>query len=175
MADETHPVDRQTDPGGPCPGAVAPSELLDALESRITQVDHNVNALPTLCFDRARDFAARHDYSETPLKGLPIAIKDLLPVAGVRTTWGSMLHENHVPEESDLLVERLEPPARSFTPNQIPLNSVQAPIPSMTFLVSHATLGTRRFHAPAHQAALPLHWQLVQPGSQAVRTSAGPS
>ena len=89
-------------------GEVAPSELLDALESRITQVDHKVNALPTLCFDRARDFAARHDYSETPLKGLPIAIKDLLPVAGVRTTWGSMLHENHVPEESDLLVERLE-------------------------------------------------------------------
>ncbi len=89
-------------------GEVAPSELLDALESRITQVDHKVNALPTLCFERARDFAARHDYSETPLKGLPIAIKDLLPVAGVRTTWGSMLHENHVPEESDLLVERLE-------------------------------------------------------------------
>ena len=88
--------------------AVSPSELLDALESRIAQVDQRVNALPTLCFDRARDFASRHDYSKTALKGLPIAIKDLLPVAGVRTTWGSMIHQNHVPEESDLLVERLE-------------------------------------------------------------------
>ena len=108
MADELiHSTARQIR-AGLAQGAVAPSELLDALESRITQVDHKVNALPTLCFDRARDFAARHDYSETPLKGLPIAIKDLLPVAGVRTTWGSMLHENHVPEESDLLVERLE-------------------------------------------------------------------
>ncbi|GIS91339.1 MAG: hypothetical protein CM1200mP20_13800 [Pseudomonadota bacterium] len=44
----------------------------------------------------------------------------------------------------------------------------------MTFLVSHATLGTRRFHAPAHQAALPLHWQLVQPGRKRFGASAGP-
>ena len=35
-------------------GEVTPLDLLDALEARIAEVDGKVNALPTLCFDRAR-------------------------------------------------------------------------------------------------------------------------
>ena len=35
-------------------GEVTPLELLDALEARIGEVDGAVNALPTLCFERAR-------------------------------------------------------------------------------------------------------------------------
>jgi amidase len=35
-------------------GEVTPLDLLDVLEQRITEVDLKVNALPTLCFDRAR-------------------------------------------------------------------------------------------------------------------------
>ena len=35
-------------------GDVSPLELLDVLEKRISEVDGKVNALPTLCFDRAR-------------------------------------------------------------------------------------------------------------------------
>ncbi|WP_421020879.1 hypothetical protein, partial [Klebsiella pneumoniae] len=38
-------------------GDVSPLELLDALEKRIGEVDGKINALPTLCFDRARDSA----------------------------------------------------------------------------------------------------------------------
>ena len=88
--------------------AVSIAELLDALEARIAKINPIVNALPTLCFDRARKNAATRDYQSSALQGIPIAIKDLLPVAGVRTTWGSMLYEHHIPDTSDLLVERLE-------------------------------------------------------------------
>ena len=38
-------------------GKVSPLELLDALEARIAEVDGQVNALPTLCFERARKHA----------------------------------------------------------------------------------------------------------------------
>ena len=39
-------------------GEVTPLDLLDVLEKRIAEVDGKVNALPTLCFDRARKHAA---------------------------------------------------------------------------------------------------------------------
>ncbi len=87
---------------------ISPLQLLDALEERIAEVDQAVNAIPTLCFDRARERARSRDFSTLPLAGIPVAIKDLIAVAGVRTTWGSMIYRNHVPETSDLLVERIE-------------------------------------------------------------------
>ncbi|MBT4403487.1 MAG: amidase [Acidiferrobacteraceae bacterium] len=87
---------------------ISPLQLLDALEERIAAVDQAVNAVPTLCFDRARERAQSRDFSTLPLAGIPVAIKDLIAVAGVRTTWGSMVYHNHVPETSDLLVERIE-------------------------------------------------------------------
>ena len=75
-------------------------------------MDGAVNALPTLCFDRAHAHADRllsRPMSERGLlAGLPIAIKDLNDVAGVRTTYGSPIFADHVPQHSDLLVERLE-------------------------------------------------------------------
>ena len=87
---------------------VTPLELLDALEARISEVNDPVNALPTLCFERARARAREQDFSTLPLAGIPIVIKDLLTVSGVRTTFGSMAYHDHVPEISDLLVERIE-------------------------------------------------------------------
>ena len=87
---------------------VSPLELLDALEHRISEVDGAVNAVPTLCFERARQRARERDLSGLPLAGIPVAIKDLLPVSGVRTTFGSMAYRDHIPEVSDLLVERIE-------------------------------------------------------------------
>jgi len=87
---------------------VSPQELLDSLSSRIAYIDPLVNALPTLCFERAFKKSENQDYSETLLQGLPIIIKDLMAVAGVRTTWGSKIYEHHIPPESDLLVDRLE-------------------------------------------------------------------
>jgi amidase len=91
---------------------VSPLDCLDALERRIAVVDPAVNALPTLCMERARRAAraimARPAADRGPLQGLPIAIKDLTDVAGVRTTYGSPIYADHIPEVSDPLVERLE-------------------------------------------------------------------
>ena len=93
-------------------GTISPLECLDALEARIAAVDGAVNALPTLCFDRARQHArammARAADERGALYGLPVAIKDLTNVAGVRTTQGSPIYKDHVPASSDPLVERLE-------------------------------------------------------------------
>ncbi len=93
-------------------GAITPHDCLDALASRIVEVDPRVNALPTLCFERARK-AADAMMQLAPgerglLAGLPVPIKDLSTVAGVRTTFGSPIFAQNVPETSDLMVEHLE-------------------------------------------------------------------
>jgi amidase len=93
-------------------GEVTPLDLLDVLEKRIAEVDGKVNALPTLCFDRARDHA-RALMQKKPaerglLAGMPVPIKDLLAVAGVRSTQGSPIFKDNVPARSDVLVEHLE-------------------------------------------------------------------
>jgi amidase len=93
-------------------GEVTPLDLLDALEKRIAEVDDKVNALPTLAFDRARAHAKA--LMKKPigqrglLAGLPIPIKDLTNVEGVRTTQGSPIFKDTVPARSDVAVERLE-------------------------------------------------------------------
>jgi amidase len=93
-------------------GEVSPLDLLDVLEQRIGEVDGAVNALPTLCFDRARDHARalmRKPLNERGLlAGMPMPIKDLTDVAGVRTTQGSPIYKDNVPARSDILVEHLE-------------------------------------------------------------------
>ncbi len=93
-------------------GEVSPLDLLDALERRIAEVDGKVNALPTLCFDRARTRAKalmkRPAGDRGLLAGLPIPIKDLTNVEGVLSTQGSPIYKNNIPARSDLLVEHLE-------------------------------------------------------------------
>ncbi len=93
-------------------GEVTPLDLLDALETRIAKVDGAVNALPTLCFDRARDAAC--ELMKRPLgqrgllAGLPVPIKDLTAVAGVLTTQGSPIYKDTIPKASDVTVTTLE-------------------------------------------------------------------
>ena len=74
-------------------GEVAPIEAVDAALVRIAAVDPEVNAVPTLCAERARECARRlAPPAETGrgwLAGLPVLIKDLVEVAGVRSTHGS--------------------------------------------------------------------------------------
>jgi amidase len=95
-------------------GEVSPLELIDAALVRIEATDGAINALPTLCPDRARDRAkslmARRPDTPPPgyLHGLPIAVKDLNPVAGVRCTQGSTIFADHIAEESDVVVQMLE-------------------------------------------------------------------
>jgi amidase len=91
---------------------ITPIDLLDTLENRIEEVDQKINALPTLCFDRARKHAealGKLSHEERGiLAGLPIPIKDLTPVKDVRFTSGSLLFKNNIAKKSDLIVERIE-------------------------------------------------------------------
>ncbi len=98
-------------------GEISPLELVEASASRIAEVEPAVNALPTLCLERARDHAGRIMQGGAAceaageagwLGGLPVSIKDLTDVAGVRTTYGSPLFADHVPAKSHPLVERIE-------------------------------------------------------------------
>ncbi len=93
-------------------GAITPLDCLDALERRVAEVDGKVNALPTRCFGRARAHAERimqKPASERGLlAGLPVPIKDLTDVAGVRSTQGSPIFRDRIAEASDLLVTHLE-------------------------------------------------------------------
>jgi amidase len=91
---------------------ITPLDLLEALQARIAAVDKSINALPTLCFDRAHDHA-RALMQKPPaerglLAGMPVAIKDLTYVAGVRSTSGSRIYADFVPDETDLTADRLE-------------------------------------------------------------------
>src|SRR5215468_11912024 len=93
-------------------GEVTPLDLLDVLEKRIAEVDGKVNALPTLCFDRARDHAKalmQKDPGERGLlAGLPIPIKDLSNVKGTLNTEGSPIFKDNISAKSDIVVENLE-------------------------------------------------------------------
>ena len=95
-------------------GEVSPLELIDEVEARAGAVEPDINALPTLCLDRAREHARqlmRDNHEPTKrgwLAGLPVAIKDLTDVAGVRTTYGSPIFADHVPDKSNPLVDRIE-------------------------------------------------------------------
>ncbi|MEI8178142.1 amidase family protein [Aestuariivirga sp.] len=93
-------------------GDITPLDCLDALERRVGEVNGPVNALPTLCFDRARKHARvlmdRPVSERGALAGLPVPIKDLTDVAGVRCTQGSPIFKNRVAETSDLVVTHLE-------------------------------------------------------------------
>jgi amidase len=93
-------------------GEVTPLDLLDVLESRIAEVDGKVNALPTLCFDRARSRAKglmQEPLGERGLlAGLPIPIKDLFNVEGVLNTQGSPIYRDNISVHSDIVVEHLE-------------------------------------------------------------------
>ncbi|MFM0643734.1 amidase family protein [Paraburkholderia bryophila] len=92
--------------------AVSPHDLLDTLAAQVARVEPQVNALPTLCFERAHahaDALLKKPVAERGLLcGLPVPIKDLTDVAGVRTTRGSLVYRDRVPETSDIGVTLLE-------------------------------------------------------------------
>ncbi len=97
-------------------GAVSPTEAVKAACARIAAVEPEINAMPMLCRERALAHARRIESGEQAgdtddplwLGGLPIAVKDLVNVEGVVTTFGSPVFKNNVPKRSNILVERLE-------------------------------------------------------------------
>lgn len=92
-------------------GDLSPDELIDASQARLEQVEPLVNAVPVTCWDRARTKAETlSGPTDHPgwLAGLPIGIKDLTPVEGVRSTFGTKALSDNIPKASDPIVTRLE-------------------------------------------------------------------
>jgi amidase len=94
--------------------AVSPLEVVRAILDRIERVNPPLNAYCTVAAEQAlvaaraatRALARRRPLG--PLHGVPVSIKDLTPTKGIRTTWGSRLFEDHVPDADGLVVERLK-------------------------------------------------------------------
>jgi amidase len=89
-------------------------ELLDAHLEQIQRVNPKVNAIVTLTPEKAKEDAKKADEAIAkgrplgPLHGLPVAHKDLVETKGVRTTYGSLIFKDHVPDIDALIVERLK-------------------------------------------------------------------
>ncbi len=93
---------------------ISPVELMEAILSRIERLQPQINALCTVCTDKALE-ASRKAESEIvreksvgPLHGIPFSVKDLLWTKGVRTTFGSYIFENYLPDEDAPCVQRLK-------------------------------------------------------------------
>ncbi len=89
---------------------VSISEVTQAFIAQIERVNPKVNAIVTFLPEEAMRTAKVMDERKRhkgALAGLPIAFKDLVPTKGVRTTFGSPLFAQNVPQDNHLLVDRL--------------------------------------------------------------------
>ncbi len=95
-------------------GELSARELLAAHLNRIDEVNGDINAIVTLVPEMAEAAAQaadeRHARGEVAgvLDGLPVAHKDSVDTAGIRTTSGSPIYVERVPDENALIVDRLQ-------------------------------------------------------------------
>ena len=94
-------------------GAVSSVEVVAAYLQRIGQINPELNAIVTIAPDlferaRARDAELMSGMVVGPLHGLPITIKDTIDTEGIRTTYGSRLFTENVPQEDAAVVARLK-------------------------------------------------------------------
>jgi len=89
-------------------------EVVEAHLAAIARLNPAINAFCTVAADQALEWARTSEGALLrgedvgPLYGVPIGIKDLTPVAGIRTTWGSTLFRDHVPTVDAEVVVRLK-------------------------------------------------------------------
>jgi len=92
---------------------VSVTEVVEAHLAQIERLNPKVNAIVTLTAERAladaraKDAALARGDAAGALLGLPVAHKDLVPTRGIRTTYGSPIYRDHVPDEDALIVERI--------------------------------------------------------------------
>ncbi|MCX5909736.1 MAG: amidase [Deltaproteobacteria bacterium] len=94
--------------------AVSPVEVIKTFLNRIERVNPTLNAYCTVAPDLALQEAKKAERMIMkkkdlgPLHGVPVSIKDVTLTAGIRTTFGSKLYENFIPNQDALVVERLK-------------------------------------------------------------------
>ncbi len=92
---------------------ISARDVMAAHLAQIERLNPKVNAIITLVAERAMADAARADEAAArggplgPLHGLPVAHKDLVDTAGIRTTRGSPFFRDHVPTQDALIVTRI--------------------------------------------------------------------
>ncbi len=95
-------------------GEITATALTEMMLNRIEEQNSNLNAYVTVTMELAREQAKQADselrkgYDRGPLHGIPIAIKDLFATEGIRTTSGSKLFENWIPDRDATVVTRLQ-------------------------------------------------------------------
>jgi amidase len=145
-------------------GELSAVEVLEAHLAQIERVNPAVNAIithtPELALERAQraDSKRRAGRSLGPLHGLPIAHKDLQPTAGIRTTRGSVIYRNWIPDFDSLTVQRLrEAGAICLGKTNVPEFGVGSHTFNPVF-GPRATRTTRRKAAGGAAAARPWRW-----------------
>ena len=89
---------------------ISPVELTESCIARIEAVNGTLNAMVSTCFERALDEAKSAEQAVMDgeflgaLHGLPVGIKDLEATEGLRTTYGSKLYEDNIPEADQVAV-----------------------------------------------------------------------
>jgi aspartyl-tRNA(Asn)/glutamyl-tRNA(Gln) amidotransferase subunit A len=93
---------------------ISPTDVVEAVVNRMERLNPVLNAFCTPVPDFARSEARRIEAAIKardpvgPLAGVPVAIKDLVMTKGIRTVSGSWAYADFVPEEDDVVVERLK-------------------------------------------------------------------
>ena len=90
-------------------GELSSTELVEHHLERIERLDPTLNSFVTVCGNEALEAAALVDSSpgDAPFRGVPIAIKDLAPTAGIRTTYSSRAFADNVPDFDSAVVRRI--------------------------------------------------------------------
>jgi len=94
-------------------GLITPTELVTEILERIDELDGEIQSYITVTRDQAYKDAEQAEREQrtglyrSPLHGIPIAIKDLVAVKGVRTTAGSKVLTDHISQEDAMVVEQL--------------------------------------------------------------------
>src|SRR2546426_9437522 len=92
----------------------SPVEVVDAVLTRIERVNPHLNAFCAVTADAARreakaaEAAILHGAALPPLLGVPLSVKDMVATKGIRTTFGSVIYERHVPDADAPMVEHLK-------------------------------------------------------------------
>jgi aspartyl-tRNA(Asn)/glutamyl-tRNA(Gln) amidotransferase subunit A len=93
---------------------LSPVEIVDAAAHRMEALEPRLHAFCTPTLDLAYEQAKTTEQAVMagqklgPLAGVPVGIKDLICTSGIRTVSGSVAYENFVPDEDDVVVERLK-------------------------------------------------------------------
>ena len=93
---------------------LSPVEAVEAVLERLDRLDPTLHMFTTVVADRARDAAKRIEADLAagrevgPLAGVPTGVKDLICTKGIRTASGSYAYADFVPDEDDVVVERIK-------------------------------------------------------------------